>query len=543
MDLTQNPFYILSANPRDNRQRILELADEKSLTLDSALCNDARSVLTTPRKRLSAETGWLVSLGPKRVEEMVALIESSPESVLELDKMTSLTRTNLLVAAVSRVNDLNAIDLAKWLLEISWAFEEIDIEEVQRLLNEERIVSGFPEITDITAIEAEIKSRRLYFREVLKSVLDKVESQELVKALTIATESTTDVGEKQCPVLLADLVDAFEIEAQEFFEIEEEKIKSLVQRLHAAFDSEESDEQLAPKVDQLIEVVKNWDIIAQPIQVVAKSRGHNHDTSHRMANIVRELAVHIFNEHGKLEFSQKITKMIQEVFAEVVEVAERTAEDFSALENIAEQIREAPKRAEEWKRANTYEAEIGLVFKDKLMISPEVIEWKNKAWKVEDITRCRWGGTRHAVNGIPTGTTYTIVFGNDSKTEYIQLKKEAIYSNFIERFWRIVGVQILTNILKGLREGHRYNFAGTILTDHGMELHRAKFFKKEQVFCPWDEIRIWNGAGEFCVGSSQDKKISNAFSYQDHDNIHILEAAIRTFFDKGGRTISSILDD
>ena len=33
MDLLQNPFYILTASPRDNRQRIMELADERSLLL------------------------------------------------------------------------------------------------------------------------------------------------------------------------------------------------------------------------------------------------------------------------------------------------------------------------------------------------------------------------------------------------------------------------------------------------------------------------------------------------------------------------------
>jgi hypothetical protein len=45
----------------------------------------------------------------------------------------------------------------------------------------------------------------------------------------------------------------------------------------------------------------------------------------------------MFNEHGKLDFSQQLTIMLQEVFAEVDEVAERTAEDADALDEIAEQ--------------------------------------------------------------------------------------------------------------------------------------------------------------------------------------------------------------
>ena len=61
MDLVQNPFYILTANPHDNHRRIMELADERSLLLDSSECMDAYSDLINPRKRLSAEMGWLLA--------------------------------------------------------------------------------------------------------------------------------------------------------------------------------------------------------------------------------------------------------------------------------------------------------------------------------------------------------------------------------------------------------------------------------------------------------------------------------------------------
>ena len=90
-------------------------------------------------------------------------------------------------------------------------------------------------------------------------------------------------------------------------------------------------------VNQLIQVVKNWDTVAQPIQVSTKSRGLDHDASLHVAGLVRRLAIHLFNEHGKLDLSQQLTNMLQELFAEVVEVAERTAEDASALDGIAKQ--------------------------------------------------------------------------------------------------------------------------------------------------------------------------------------------------------------
>ena len=68
MDLFSNPFHILGASTRDNRHRISELADERSLLFDPNSCMEARSDLTNPRKRLSVEVAWLPGIAPNRVE-------------------------------------------------------------------------------------------------------------------------------------------------------------------------------------------------------------------------------------------------------------------------------------------------------------------------------------------------------------------------------------------------------------------------------------------------------------------------------------------
>jgi hypothetical protein len=548
MDLFQNPFHILTASPRDNRRRIMELADERSLLLDSSECMEARSDLTNPRKRLSAEVAWLPGIGPKRAGEVLSLLESAPTDLLAVDKLSSIARANLLAAGLARFSDHNADDVAEWILEIAWAFEDIDPEELSVIINEERIVSGFPEVSDLSAVEAEIQERRRHYRKVIKSALDNLSPKELVEAVTVAVESATDDGEEHGPILIADLVDSYEVEAQGFLDKEEGNIRALVEKLRAAVDAEYPDSTLAPMVNQLIQVVKNWDTVAQPIQVSTKSRGLDHDASHRVAGLVRGLAIHLFNEHGKLDFSQQLTNMLQEVFAEVGEVAERTAEDANALDEIAEQrvrlIEDAKNRAEEWHREITYEADVGAIFKDKLRISPEGIEWKGRRWELDSITRVRWGGTRHSVNGIPTGTTYSIIFGNGSNYSSIELKKEVIYSNFIDRLWRAVGVRLLTEYLEGLRDGKKYRFGSAVLSDHGMELERKKLFgSNERVFCRWGELVIWDGAGVFCIGKKEDKKLAATFSYQEEDNIHVLEAAIRMLWKKGGDRLSSLLGD
>lgn len=337
MDLLQNPFYMLQASPHDNSRRIMELADERSLLLDSSQCTAACSELTIPRKRLSAEVAWLPGIGPKRVGEVLSLLESSPTDLLAVDNLSSIARANLLAAGLARLPDHNTKDVTKWILELAWAFEDLDADELCEIINEERTVSGFREVSDLSAVEAEIQERRRHYRQIIKSALDHLSPKELVAAVTASVASATEDGEELGPVIIADLVDSYEVEAQGFLNKEEGNIKALVEKLQAAVDAKRSDSTLSPVVNQLIQVVKNWDTVAQPIQVSAKSRGLDHDASHRVASLVRGLAIHMFNAHDKLDFSQQLTNMLQDVFKEVGKVAERTAEDADTLGGIAAQ--------------------------------------------------------------------------------------------------------------------------------------------------------------------------------------------------------------
>jgi hypothetical protein len=548
MDLLQNPFHILGVTPRDNRQKVMDLCEERSLLRDPAECSQCRLDLTNPRKRLSMEIAWLPGLGPKRVKDVIYALEHSVSDLQSMDRLPPITRANLLAAGLSRLRSDALDEVAEWIVSFSWAFEMIDPGVVTTLVNEDRIVSGFPEVTDLSAVEAEIQERRRYYRQIIKSALDNLDTKQLVQEITIIVEAATDNGERQAPILIDDLIDSYEVEAQPFLEKETRNIEVLVEKLKTAADAKQLDPILASIVSNLVQVVRNWDTVAQPIQLSRKSRGLDHDASKHVAWIVRDAAIHLFNEHGKLDISKHLTSLLQEALAEVGEVAELIAEDANSLDELAKQraerIKDEMKRAEEWRREITYEAKVGVAVKKKLRISPEGIEWGERKWDLKSITKVRWGGTRHSINGIPTGTTYKIVFGNGSDYSYIDLRREEVYNNFVERMWKAVCARLLTGYLEGLRAGKEYVFGSARVNDRGMELERRQIFSgKQRVFCAWDEMVIWNGPGVFCVGKKNDKKLMASFSYQDEDNIHILEAGIRTLWKRGGDRLSSILEE
>jgi len=545
MDLLQNPFHILNATPRDNRRKIVELAEERSLVMDSRECTQARSDLINPRKRLSAEVAWLPGLSPKRTKRLLKSLNNSTEELSATTGLPAMARANLLAACLLRLKASSSPKhVAKSIYKLVLTFEDINPEELRTIINKDRVVSGFPMVTDISAVEAEIHERRLQYRSVMKCALNTLEPRKLVKVVTFITELTTNKGEKHPPTLIADLVDLYEVEAQPFFKKEGENIETLVEKIRQAADGKKSDAILERLVAQLIQVVKNWAMIAQPIQVSKKSRGLDHDASNHIALIVRDLAIDLFNEHGKLDLSQRLTSMLQEVFAGVQVVAEIISEDSKTLNEIARQqarlIKDAKKQAKKWRSEITYEANMGVFSKSKLRISPEGIEWKNRRWELNSITSVRWGGILRS----GTRPTYTIIFATNSDSVTIEVKRKDVYDNFVERLWKAVGVRILTDLLEGLKSGKRYRFGSAMVSDFGMELERGGWIPSDKhVFCRWDELVIWNDPGVFCVGKKDDKKLAAAFSYLEEDNIHVLEAAIRMFWKRGGDRLSSLLGD
>ena len=99
-------------------------------------------------------------------------------------------------------------------------------------------------------------------------------------------------------------------------------------------DAKNPDTALQPIVNQLIQTVKEWDTIAQPIQLSKRSRGERHIASFEIAWRVRKLAVDLFRKYNKIDFSQQILNMLKEVFAEVPEIDELITADSRRLRDF-----------------------------------------------------------------------------------------------------------------------------------------------------------------------------------------------------------------
>jgi len=548
MQLAENPFLILGVTTRDGRRRIVEAADEKSLDCDEDVIREASFLLTNPRRRLVAELAWLPGVGPKRTRSLLAKLRDEPDDIKNQDNLPLLARANLLADGLIRcVKQLSLDDIVTWIIDLAEVHEKLDAGEIARLVNEERKVAGFPEIPDDAEVKNGLLELRRYYCRAIKGALNRMQLPERVRAVTLVVERTSELGQKHSPVLVDDLIDMFEVTMYGFLERETKKVSELVEMIQSAAASHGNESEVSRLIDQLERRVKNWDVAAQPMQVSARSRGLRHELSFEVATELRSLGLDLFNEHGMLEMSQRLTALQREVFAEVDSLVEQSDDDASVLAGIAAEraryLSELKARAESWREEITYEAELGMLFSAPLRISPEGVQWKKKHLKLNEVTLVRWGGIKRYVNGTPQGVKYSIAVGSPSTVLNILLSDEWIYSEFIERLWKAVGVRLLTELLEHVRIGRRVSFGGAKVFDYGVELERVRLFgANERIECSWNEIVIGNRAGTFFIAKKNDKRFNVELSYLCDDNVHVLEGALRLFWKTPSRRLSDLLE-
>jgi hypothetical protein len=535
--LEQNPFAVLGATTRDDRQKIVELAEAHSLTIDPDLCAQAREMLNNPRKRLGPEVAWLPGLSPGQADEALALLRLDPSVLLNPGNDHVVPRANLVASVFELLSPELPVDQwSAWIVKLVELAELISAEDLMRDLNEDRSISRFPQISSLEAVEEEVTNRKKNYCDAVIRALDRLPTLKLIDATTHAVAKATADGEEHGGPLIHDIVDAYEVKAASYLRQEADTILAFVKAARDATSGGAG--AAAAYLDRIDDLLERWQRVARPIRVSKASRGLHHETSLEMARALRDLAVDAVNNHGELELSDRILKGLKVSFADLPEFAVRIENDAQTLSGLFEQRERQGEELESWKREIAFACDIGTIFKRRLAITIDELRWGGEVHPLSSITRLRWGGTRHSVNFVPTGTTYHIGFGGGGRFTTIDTN-EFVYREFTSRLWKTVGTRLAMEMVETLRCGDRLRFGTASISDTGIEFTKSGLLSGTQVIpANWNDIRIWNHNGCFVLGTDKPKRATVELSYQGMDNIHSLEAVIRIFFKSGGLRVS-----
>lgn len=543
--LESNPFNVLGVTSRDGRAQILARAEELALHGDSRVSAQARAELTNPRSRGGAEVGWMLGVAPGKTARMLELLVAEPLQAAMVTGLPDLARANLMVSTLQHLDPetTDAAILADIIQTVGELCDKFDMETIQRDINEDRGLSQFPPVREMSTVESDIEALKKRYQSVIKEALDNMPSMVMVDTMTALVARSTSDATKAAPALVDEITDRYELETQSFLTKEVDNIETLIEQ--GTEQAAAGDRGLDATIRQLQKVVRNWCRVALPVQMAVSVRGLEHTPSGRVGFKLRDFAILLFNEHTEVAPAEAVLQMVRVSFPHMPTLLGKLAEDEAYLVDWKANRANADRHNDEWNAAITYSAEVGLIITDKLSISPSGINWKSKHFSLDEVTGVRWGSTRHSVNGIPTGTDYTIGVRISTDAMTVSLRREATYDRFTNCLWRAVAVRLLVGSLQSLRDGSNVSFGGFTLRDNAVYLPKNGFFGKgDWEWVPLAQTVMNRGNGNLMLTYQPNRKLYLACSYKDEWNIHLLGRILTKYYETAGFSkLSDYLED
>ncbi len=529
MNLFVSPFYKLGISTRASKQKIVEACDEKSLSLDPELCARWRTQLTQPRSRIAYELTWLPGVSPSRSLSLLKLIQDrSSDIIKQCDGLDPIVKCNVLSSYLSYNKPSDSSHLLNILTTISEAFDQINPNNIVKAINEDRQLSQLPLIQDIDNIKDDLEEHRKYLAGVMKDALNNVKSPDII--MTRLVEKVTSNGQKQPLQLICDLTDLYQIEVKKYLDQLSDQINILTSRIQSDHEFEfEQDFTLLNKK------VRLWDQIAQPIQLIAAAKGLDDEYSKKIATDIRNTALHLANEKDMHHAAQKITTLLGDIFKELPQFADKISADISALDGIIENKKKRKEDYAKWREEVSLDIKIGTVMSDRLILSPEAINFNGHIINTNKVTAVRWGVLVHYTNRSEDKSFYTAWVGDNHQTMEIECNttfetKSAVknrYELVTNKLWKLVGVRLLEDTLQRLSSGEKIEYGNLLVDSNGI------LFQYEKVYAEWEDLSISNQPGAFVISTGKVKATSEALSYRDLDNVVILEPIMRFLWKDG----------
>lgn len=520
----------------DNKRRIMELAEEKSLFGDEEAVEEAKTILLDPIRRIDAELSWFPELGNMSAQEIIQYYVDNLESQYP-KTLEGISRINHNAKILkSFTGDNEALDclgenaIANGILHMAWGFRDLDVEKLTNQINQHRWQGGFPIIADKFLFTEKIDARRSEVMGIIWCWMDSIPIDALLKTLYLISGQDTNDGKMQASILVEDIVRFFEnnMMTREFMESEPKAIQDLLESIKQSVN--ENQVYVMNLIKALGGELQKWQNVVAPMQIVAASHGKEHIVSSNVLYNIRDISIELNNEYNKPELSIKLMDLIGRNAADKYIPSFRKVryKDKTALQQIMNDRAEAEKEQREFERSIFYSTELGL-FNNKFQISVKGIEWRGRVTPLNEITGVSWGTIQTTMNGFTVSRDCKIVYQTASGIEELNPNYEK-YIEITERMWNALAIPIYGRMMKRIIDGETLSVGNIKFNDNGVYLFKPKWFSSEERYYSWKEsFTIYNGNGTFVI-KKKGEDCSASASYRDDMNTHIFEFAIRQFF-------------
>lgn len=326
-NLNNNPFYLLEVSPRDKRATIISKAEEKAFFLEDGSGEAAQATLLNPAKRLLVELDWFLDIDKKEIKEINKCIAENKE--ISTEGLSPISKINALLFNFSIMQDVEAYDIGFMLTDIDEQFGLVTIDSVLEIVNTCRKEAGMKIVTEAEVDEA-IDAKRDAIRQLFTEKLHTLSDEDYMAFVSILAKQYVANEDYDDGIVISDALDQYEIRMQTEIQKHAEAVEKHIERIKGLSD----ETAIKENIRGLIKRVKEWDVFVQPLQLRSQASGMPHDNSMSLGREIRDLALYLHNEKELTEIALDLVTAMQEIFAEVGDLAERLEEDSEALANI-----------------------------------------------------------------------------------------------------------------------------------------------------------------------------------------------------------------
>lgn len=513
-ELLQNPFFLLQVSLKDNKQKIIEKAHSLVLKFQEEEITKASSELTIIKNRLPWEMKHFLDLDLE-AENLLRELYYKRSFIYELSSYFPLSQINILEFALKTVQNLTMQEFEEFTSTLIYLYENLDLEEVKKKINEKRQSSAFPLLENSELLREEFEKKRREAINLLLKTFDKFSLVKKIKVMTKIVENETNSAEFQASFMVDDLLDDYKHSFSSLLEDGFLSIRTLIEKI---IDEKIQHENIDKIISSLLARIKKWNQLARPIQISLKARGLSHDLSIELANLIRVSAIEIYNKYNNMEFFIKISALLKELFGDFPEILYQLDEDIKSLKEI--EVKKQQNR--EFFDSLNYSTKIGILDKELFSISIGGVSWQGKHYLLDEITLMKWGIYKDQFSGL----SYSITFGNEKDISRIKTKKNEIYEEIINRFWKMIGMNILSKMLKSFSRGEFLEYENIRIYDEKV------LFLPENKSLLWEDLLVYN-ENSFLLLEGRDQSLKAELSYQNLYNIYFLETAIKSMKNMG----------
>lgn len=345
MELRQNPFSVLGITPESSIEEINDAAENLAFMNEDmeTTYEQARMMLTSPNRRLCAEVRWIFSNPDMMSEEMYfsdndwgEYLTHREQSIFCAHKLSNLIDSlhtgryssqeweNLAIQCIRKLDN-----------SCFWMFDSDEINDLLFEINSARTCARIDRIHDPDMITDTLRTAmREDILPLIHSMMQSIDIQ-LAASLLNTIVSMKAIGSdnrKGYHEIIEEMISSYNEMIQNELTDLSDDIQEKIENIEEGWVRIDSESDL----DSLLSEVKQFDFLAQPLQLYFLDRGEskNQEESNQIGRALRDLGVYFNNEQNRPDLSKIIIDCIKDVFPELPGIYEQTKTDEKAIDQI-----------------------------------------------------------------------------------------------------------------------------------------------------------------------------------------------------------------